>query len=306
MEIDEHALKYLAANVSQTYGIEVTELTPLHTPVHDVVRVTSGREEYALKMYAPAARDHDGVEWEVDLVTHLAAHGVPVLAPIEGVHGFVEKISLGEELRSSVLSPWASGAKPAPNEETYLLLGRTAAAIHEGTQGFDSPIEREEYDPFLLIDDPLDRLSSQLASQKCEDRARAVGKRLLARLDGLTMERGICHMDLTLDNVHIHAGKMTVFDFDSAGVCWLPMEPSGVLGSSYAGAFAAWCNGYRSVRLWSDEEEAAVRIFALVNQVRIVSWMAGVARSSRGTPLVAPSELPDIVATWETQEQALD
>jgi Ser/Thr protein kinase RdoA (MazF antagonist) len=44
----------------------------------------------------------------------------------------------------------------------------------------------------------------------------ALGERLKRRLIELALDWGICHMDLTLDNVHVAEGLM-VFDFDSAG-----------------------------------------------------------------------------------------
>ena len=78
----------------------------------------------------------------------------------------------------------------------------------------------------------------------------ALGERLKDRLAEPSLDWGICHMDLTLDNVHVAEG-LTVFDFDSAGACWRAVEPYGVLRFSEP-YFRAWLAGYRSVRPFGD------------------------------------------------------
>jgi Ser/Thr protein kinase RdoA (MazF antagonist) len=59
----------------------------------------------------------------------------------------------------------------------------------------------------------------------------SLGERLKRRLAEPSLDWGICHMDLSLDNVH-RAENVTVFDFDSAGTCWRAVEPWAVLRST--------------------------------------------------------------------------
>ena len=109
---------------------------------------------------------------------------------------------------------------------------------------------------------------------------------------------GICHMGLTLDNVHVtEGGTLTVFDFDSAGPSWRAVEPYGVLRYS-ANAFGSWLFGYRGVRPFSPADEAAVAVFGIVGDLRAVAWQLGVAVSSRGTPLLEAAALPAVVDGW--------
>ncbi len=111
------------------------------------------------------------------------------------------------------------------------------------------------------------------------------------------LDRGVCHMDLTLDNVHRHGDELTVFDLDSAGESWLAIEPWGVRRFS-EDYFQAWLHGYRSIRQFSETEERAVAAFGIVGDIRNVVWNLGFARSSRGKPLLQAEDLPKVVDGW--------
>jgi Ser/Thr protein kinase RdoA (MazF antagonist) len=139
-----------------------------------------------------------------------------------------------------------------------------------------------------------------LVQADCWQQAMELGERLKRRLTDPTLDWGICHMDLTLDNVHVAEG-LTVFDFDSAGTCWRAMEPFGVLRFS-ASYFQDWLVGYRTVRPFSPADEAAVAVFGIVGDLRGVSWKLGLATSSRGAPLLSVRDLPAVVDGWLTWE----
>ena len=107
----------------------------------------------------------------------------------------------------------------------------------------------------------------------------------------------MCHVDLTLDNVHRAGETLTAFDFDSAGSTWRALEPYGVLLTSDR-YFQAWLSGYRAVRPFSAADEAAVTAFAIVGELGNVAWKLGLAESSRGDPLLTAADLPSVVDGW--------
>lgn len=117
------------------------------------------------------------------------------------------------------------------------------------------------------------------------------------------LDWGVCHMDLTLDNVHRSGDKLTVFDLDSAGESWRAVEPWGVKKFS-EDYFQAWLKGYRSVREFNEDNEKAVAAFSIIEDIRIVVWKLGYARSSRGNPLLQTADLPRVVDEWLAWEQA--
>jgi Ser/Thr protein kinase RdoA (MazF antagonist) len=155
----------------------------------------------------------------------------------------------------------------------------------------------QSYDAHTLIDEQLRLMEMHLREAKRWKQAVALGERLKHVIANPALDRGICHMDLTLDNVHRHGESITVFDFDSAGACWRSIEPHGVLRSSQE-FFEAWLDGYRSVRPFKRHDEQAVTAFSILGDVRVVAWKLGVARSSRGKPLLGISDLPGVVDTW--------
>ncbi len=261
-----------------------------------MVSVTTPTDRFALKLYH-LQRIPVEVQWEIDLVIHLIQNGVSAAKPVRGKHGYVEALRVDERDRAAVLFEWAPGEKPKPARDTYTLLGKAAAHIHQAADTFASSLPRESYDAHTLIDEQLHRMNLHLLEAKRWQQAVALGERLKQVIANPALDRGICHMDLTLDNVHRHGESITVFDFDSAGACWRSIEPYSVLRSSKA-FFEAWLDGYRSVRPFNQHNEQAVAAFGIIGELRAIAWELGVARSSRGKPLLGISDLPSIVDGW--------
>jgi Ser/Thr protein kinase RdoA (MazF antagonist) len=291
----------LHRQLASRYSIHDIALTHLGTPVNDVTAVTASEGRFALKLYH-RNRTPEAVEWEIDLLLHLGHGGAPVVQPNRGRNGYLERVTVDGQQRIAVLFTWAPGSKPGPGLETYRLLGEAAARIHRAADGFTSSPARETYDAAVLVDDQLRRMRHLLMRAGRWREAVALGARLKERLAEPALDRGICHMDLTLDNVHV-ADELTVFDFDSAGMCWRAVEPWGVLRLSPA-YFDAWLAGYRTVRPFGTADQEAVATFGIVGDLRGVAWQLGVAASSRGVPLLDAQDLPAIVDGWLDWEAA--
>lgn len=291
----------LARHLAEVYGLDVVGLERLDVAVNDVfaVEATSGR--FALKLYNVRSRDVEDVEWEVELVEHLATNGAPVARPVAGADGAVQTLDLHGESRAAVLWRWVPGEKPRPSRETYLALGETAARIHRAADGYNPAWIRDDYGEDVLIDEQIGRMRRHLLAAGRIEEVVALGKRLRAAIAERELDRGFCHMDLTLDNVHLTDDGMVAFDFDSAGWCWRAMEPSGVLRFS-DGFFEDWLEGYRRVRPFPDLDERAVAAFGLIGDLRNTAWKLGEASSSRGTPVLTASDLAVVVDGWLTWE----
>jgi Ser/Thr protein kinase RdoA (MazF antagonist) len=286
----------LEHHIENLFGLSNIICEPLNTPTNDVISVTTPTGRFALKLYH-LQRIPIEVQWEIDLVIHLIQNGVSAAKPVRGKHGYVEALRIDGRDRAAVLFEWAPGEKPKPARDTYTLLGKAAAHIHQAADTFASSLPRESYDAHTLIDEQLHRMNIHLLEAKRWQQAVALGERLKQVIANPALDRGICHMDLTLDNVHRHGESITVFDFDSAGACWRSIEPYSVLRSSKA-FFEAWLDGYRSVRPFNQHNEQAVAAFGIIGELRAIAWELGVARSSRGKPLLGISDLPSIVDAW--------
>ena len=286
----------LEQQIENHFGLSDVIYEHLNTPTNDVIAVTTPTGRFALKLYHSHRTDAE-VQWELDLIIHLIQNGAPVAKPIRGKHGYVEPFCVDGRDRVAALFEWSRGEKPPPERHTYTLLGKAAAQIHQAADTFHSSFQRESYDAHTLIDEQLRRMKMHLSEAKRWKQAVALGERLKQAVANPALDRGICHMDLTLDNVHRHGDSMTVFDFDSAGACWRSIEPHSVLRSSKE-YFEAWLDGYRSVRPFNQHDEKAVAAFSIIGELREVAWELGVARSSRGKPILEIADLPGVVDTW--------
>ena len=221
--------------------------------------------------------------------------------PVAGKDGYLTKFVINGQERVAVLFEWAAGEKPKAEHSTYVLLGRAAALIHQGADSFASSLPRENYDASTLIDEQLERMEMPLIESGQWQRVFDLTERLRHTITNDVLDYGVCHMDLTLDNVHRDAA-LTVFDLDSAGASWRAIEPWGVLKFS-EDYFHSWLEGYRSIRQFSQEDEKAVAAFGIIGDIRNVVWKLGLARSSRGRPLLQTADLPKVVGEWLKWEQ---
>jgi Ser/Thr protein kinase RdoA (MazF antagonist) len=284
--------------IRKTYGLANPVCKNLMTPANDAIEVTSPTGHFALKLYNPASKIAPEVQWEIDLTLHLIRNGAPVAHPVAGSNGDrLQIFMLDGQARVAVLFEWAKGAKPKADESTYRLLGQSAARIHRAADTFTSTLPREEYTTATLLDEQLERMRQPLVESGQWQRVFELTERLRKIITRPTLDYGVCHMDLTLDNVHRHDNSLTVFDLDSAGQCWRAYEPSSVLKLS-EGYFRAWLGGYRSIRRFGQDDENAVAAFRIISGMRGAVWELGLARSSRGEPLLQTGDLPGVVEEW--------
>lgn len=279
------------------YGLQNPVCKNLDTLANDVVEVKTNDGHYALKLYNAASRQAPDVQWELDFTLHLLKNDVPVAVPVSGESGYLHNFALDGQDRATVLFEWAAGEKPKAEHSTYILLGKAAALIHKAADTFTTGLTREKYDVHTLLDEQLERMQKPLEESGQLQRVFDLTERLRKIITNPLLDWGVCHMDLTLDNVHRNGDDLTVFDLDSAGESWRAIEPWGVKKFS-EDYFQAWLEGYRSVREFSEDDEKAVAAFGVVGDIRNVVWKLGYARSSRGKPLLQTADLPKVVDEW--------
>lgn len=283
--------------LANSYDIHDATCKNLNTLANDSYEVTTASAKYALKLYNDASRTPQDVAWELELINHLVEQGVPVAKPVDTPNGQLHNFEVDGKIRPAVLYEWAAGQKPKAGQEIYVLLGRTAALIHQAADSFSSSLPREDYSDTLLIDEQFKRMRMSLEQVDRWQEACLLGERLKDRIASPLLDYGVCHMDLTLDNIHVDGSALSVFDFDSAGTCWRAYEPYGVLLASEE-RLSWWLKGYREIRVFSPADEKAVWAFAIIGDIRNTTWKLGLANSSRGEPLLALSGLAAVVDGW--------
>lgn len=248
--------------------------TLIRTFINDVYLLAGPTARYVFKVYRPEWRDIPSILWEVDLLDHLARHGAPIAPAVGRSDGrAITTFAAPEGARYGVLFAWAEGVKPAPpfTADLFRRFGRAAALVHERSEGFVSPYPRRPLDFSTLLDGPLRTIEPFLAHRP-EDWADVVnlGEKLRSGILTLAAEGldwGVCHQDMTLDNVHMAPdGRVIFYDFDSGGPGWRSLEFQGVYDYALSNRNNHWdvfLAGYSEVRLLSPTDLAAIPYFVL-------------------------------------------
>ena len=290
----------IADDLHVLYGLTQLSCKNLLTPTNDVIEAASEQGHFALKLYR--ATTIEEIRWEIDLILHLLEGNVPVVRPVPGKNGYLTTFTVGDDTRIGVLFEWVQGEKPKDGIDTYYLIGRAAAQIHQAADTFISRSPHTNYDANLLIDQQIARIRPLLVESGRMQKVVDLVERLRVVVSNPELDYGICHMDLKPDNIHLNAGKLTVFDFNSSGESWRAIEAYRVLRLSDV-YFQSWLDGYRSIRPFSEADERAVAAFGIIGDIRSVVWDLGLASSSRGEPLLTVRDLPRIVEDWLVWER---
>lgn len=272
----------------------MTRYPALPRPVHcallrsytnDVYAVTApaAGERFVLKIYGEGWRTETEVGYEVALLRHLCAKGLPVAAPVPGDgNRLVQSIETasGRRPRCAVLFAQAPGEKPRPpfTPPLYEAFGRAIARMHSLSDDFTTgpPHSRRPLDLTYLIDEPV-TLTAPLF-ERAGDRAFLEGlaervKRGIAALTAEGLDWGPIHGDATLDNLHVTAaeeGGVILYDFDSGGPGWRAADLQGwaAHNTEYAERWDAFQQGYSSLRPIAPADLRAAPFLTLAGDIQ--------------------------------------
>ena len=83
-------------------------------------------------------------------------------------------------------------------------------------------------------------------------------------LSGRELDSGICHGDVSLDNLHVDGDRIVFYDLDRAGNGPRAADLAGVAATAH---FDAFLDGYRSVRAFGAADVAAIPWLGAVDLV---------------------------------------
>lgn len=231
-------------------------------------------DRYVLRLYRHGWRTADDIAYELAVLDHLLACGVPVCGPIaRGDETYQGLIPTEEGPRIAVLFRYAPGQPPDVNDpEGLRACGRTMALIHKHTDGYSCAYQRFNLDLAHLIEQPLSVLRP-LLGHRAEDSA-FVGRvaellraGLAAQAEGL--EWGFCHGDFHGGNARVDTdGVLRVFDFDCGGLGWRAWDLA--VCRLFCQQDATWdgfCGAYREVRPLTEATLAAIPWFLVTRQL---------------------------------------
>jgi Ser/Thr protein kinase RdoA (MazF antagonist) len=257
---------------------------------NDVYEVVGAGGRYAFKVYrqSGAARGWslDEVIWEQELVLALVQQGLDVPRPVRLSNGeLVGRLDAPEGLRPYALTEWVEGTKPMPpwTDELYRKFGQLVARFHTLAGALRPTHPRRSTGAVDALAVATEEVLAALPDGEDRGLVReraATAATHLTRLTQAGITRGVCHGDVTLDNVHVTAAGLVLHDFDLSGPGWLADDLTGVYSTPHWPAFK---QGYRELReLSSADVEAlpwlgiASRVtnlrFHLVDKVQLRGW----------------------------------
>jgi len=173
-------------------------------------------------------------------------------------------------------------------EDQARLFGRTVAGLHNALDGFSSPYARFKLDLGHLLHEPLRLIEPLYRERPAEEWDYLTGlagklETNLLDLEQRGLERGVCHGDLHLGNIHFKPenGLTTLLDFDCAGVAgWRAYELAVFRWASRERlekaktklVWEAYLDGYTGLRSLGSFDLEAVPLFVALRQF----WIMGI------------------------------
>jgi Ser/Thr protein kinase RdoA (MazF antagonist) len=237
---DPEALREWLAEV---YAIPFTGCTLLRSLVNDVYELTAPDARHVLKLYRANHWTVPEILWETRLSTHLTQSGlhVPEVRPLaDGSE--VGLLDAAEGARPFTLSTYLAGAKPRPpfDDELYHSFGILIATFHDATDDFPPRTRQAVADDWPPAEENL--------LQELESAVRN-------HLAQYSSARGVCHGDVTLDNIFVTADGLALYDFDLSADGYRAADFTGVAATPH---WPAFLEGYRSRREVSEADLAAI------------------------------------------------
>jgi Ser/Thr protein kinase RdoA (MazF antagonist) len=241
----------LGAVVAAAYRIDVAGCVLLRSLVNDVYRIDTANGPRILKLYRAERRAAD-VAWELELAAVLGgivAAGIPLADGRQ-----VGELAAPEGSRPYAMWAWAAGARPVPpfDDGLYRRYGAAAAWFHAAADAARQPSRPGR--PDRVVDGDLAAVLDRL---RREDRG-PIGDLVTearTRLSAMDLDRGICHGDLSLDNLHVDGDRIVLYDLDGAGT---GPRAADLTGPAATPGWPAFLDGYRSVRSIADRDLAAL------------------------------------------------
>ncbi len=276
-------IQYIKQLLTDNYTfIQNPDVTLIRAYTNEVYLIQTQCAKFVLKRYGLNWRADDEILWELDLLNHLKGKGVKVAVPIKSSRGNYLEV-VGD--RTVVLFEYALGDKPQSpfSPELYYHFGKSVAEMHQASDDFHSMYKRKPLDLEYLIDRPLSEAKEYIERNEQKEIFWEIVNKTKAKINELSTEGldwGVCHGDMSLDNVHItEANEFIFYDFDSGGMGWRAGDLQGWAAQSpeYQAKWDNFLKGYREIRDLNDRDIEAAPYLTIAWEL----WGMGVNLNQR-------------------------
>lgn len=244
---------------------------------------------FVVRVYGAMWRSRSEIQYELDLLIHLAASGCGVASPVARTDNeFLTPIPAPEGMRYAVVFTYAIGTVP----ESFPLgdaiqsefFGRALAELHGAADTFTSSASRVAHTITNLVDRPMIVLEPLFTHRTADwEYLQYVATVVHNHFDNKSQDLtwGVIHGDPFSANATLSEdNRVTWFDFDLCGPGWHLSD----IADGYASAMgqerseeekqAVWksfLRGYRSKRPLSDEHLALIPVMLAASTLCFMS-----------------------------------
>lgn len=259
----------VASLVAAEYDLGIPDACRLmHSGLNDTYAVEIAGQCYALRLHGIDKWWIEGrgdLCFELELLNHLRAEGVPVSYPLPRRCGaFLGRFEISGQGRYFSLFSWAPGTPGSKTEEHANILGQTLASIHLGADRFHSRHRRYALDERTLLDRFVQAMEPTLATDDPADAGfireqSAEIRRRIRAFDPGPGGWGIIHGDVQELNFHFTPdARITVFDFDLCGYGWRIYDIASYHTRIHERLRVPFLDGYDSVRHLTDADREMI------------------------------------------------
>jgi len=250
--------------------------------LHDSYRITSGTQQYIFRIYRSSWRSPEEIDFELNLLDHLASKTSQVAAACRTQRGGLSiSFPSADGTRLAALFRFAPGGAPgnAITPEQSALLGRSVAEIHRLVRDFQCDALRPRLELPYLLDTSVHACVPYLSSEQRRYLTQLQTK-LHAGIPVLPREPdvyGICTGDVNPTNFHVNDNQeLTLFDFDQCGYGFRAFEIAKYFSSLTAlptksELTKTFLDGYQQIRQLTAQELATIPYFEIIALIWVMA-----------------------------------
>jgi Ser/Thr protein kinase RdoA (MazF antagonist) len=253
---------------------------------NDIYELHTAGARFSIRVARANWRTDENLAHQHALAIHLAAHAIPVAAPLRAHDGStIFRVEAPEGTRPIALFPWLPGVVLAEvlDEDRATTFGALVGRMHEAVGSF-RPDWAHPIDDIGIIRARLALLQEMIAHRNGEaafyESIVSSTAEAFANIDGAQVARGFIHGDVHLENAIVsNDGTIALIDFDNCGEDFLAKElASFTWRNTYIGLSEsineAFRVGYENVRPLSPEEAQLAPLFELMRNLFILTGHA--------------------------------
>lgn len=301
MTYDDTLLARLTAGVQAAlprWGVgSDADLALLTVSENATYLIRDGERRLILRVHRPNYHSETEIAGELAWIADLRVQAVvPTPRPVPTVDGALV-VSFRDEAdtRYVVAFEHMAGSEPNAGDDLprwYRHLGAITARLHSHARAWKRPqgFQRKTW-TFDTMIGPSGYWGDWRDAEGIDPAGLAVLEQVHERLKAQTTAYGqaadrfgLIHCDMRPANLLVDGDRLGVIDFDDCGLSWFAYDFAASISFMehepiIPALMDAWCDGYRSIAPFPDEQARALPMFVMLRRMQLLAWVASHAET---------------------------